>query len=377
MHKLGSFPSLEERLEQTRGRPSGFDYMRLCLALGVMAAHSVFLTGQTEIYKTNAWTVLGVAVSMIVPMFFALSGFLVAGSLERSKTLLKFLGLRVLRIMPALSVEVFLSAIVLGSIFTTLDLSDYYRDSLFVRYFFNLIGHIQYVLPGVFEQNPNHLVNGQLWTVPYELVCYILLAIVALIGAYKNSRALTLVIVACYLFQIGNTIIRPNHEFRGAGGTTIVTMFVCGLFMYRFRARIPWSGLIALGCLIATLALNNFVLNGMRFAGLPLAYLTVYVGLLNPPRNNALLSGDYSYGLYLYGYPIQQAIVDAAPNFRQWYWNLLLAVPAAFAVALCSWWLVERPCLRARHLLDRYEAWRFSFGELTKSPPKSKTSLSS
>ena len=66
---------------------------------------------------------------MIVPMFFALSGFLVAGSFERSKTLITFLGLRVFRIVPALSVEVFLSAIILGSFFTTNDLRNYLSDA--------------------------------------------------------------------------------------------------------------------------------------------------------------------------------------------------------------------------------------------------------
>src|SRR5258708_1045719 len=111
--------SLAQRLTDTAHRPSGFDYLRLILSLGVIGSHSVLLTGSDWIYETPAWSVLGIVVSMIVPMFFALSGFLVAGSLERSGTLTKFLGLRVVRIMPALSVEVFISAIVLGALFTT------------------------------------------------------------------------------------------------------------------------------------------------------------------------------------------------------------------------------------------------------------------
>jgi peptidoglycan/LPS O-acetylase OafA/YrhL len=98
--------------------------------------------------------------------------------------------------------------------------------------------------------------------------------------------------------------------------------------------------------------------NGVRFSGLPVAYLTVYLGLLSPPRNSLVLSGDYSYGLYLYGYPLQQAVVTATPSLKLWYWNLLLSIPLAFAIAICSWWLVERPCLRGKHLLDKFESWR-------------------
>ena len=362
--------SLAQRLTDTGHRPSGFDYLRLFLSLGVIGSHSVLLTGSDWIYQTRAWSVLGIVVSMIVPMFFALSGFLVAGSLERSGTLTKFLGLRVLRLMPALSVEVFISAIFLGVLFTTLDLSAYFRSDLFHRYFFNLIGHIQYYLPGVFEQNPNHLVNGQLWTVPFELVCYVLLAILAILGAYNNGRWLIIFLIGCYIFQIANTAFRPNYEFKGAGGTTAVIMFMCGIFFYKFREKIPWSGAIALICVVISVKLS-VIPNGMRFCGLPVAYFTIYLGLLNPPRNSILLSGDYSYGLYLYGYPVQQAVVAAAPALREWYWNLLFSVPLACIIAVGSWWLVERPCLRARFVLDKFESWRQSrrAAELSNSSP--------
>lgn len=356
-HKETSRTSLEQRLTDTHHRPSGFDYLRLALALGVISSHSVLLTGNDWVYKTPTWRILGVLVSMIVPMFFALSGFLVAGSLERCATLTRFLGLRVLRIMPALSVEVLVSALILGPLFTTLSLSAYFQSDLFHHYFFNLVGHIQYSLPGVFKENPNQLVNGQLWTVPFELICYIVLACLALLGAYKNGRLLILVLLACYLFQIANTIFRPNYEYQGAGGTTTVVMFICGIVLFRFRGRIPWSSWLALACAAASLALSQ-VPNGIRFTGLPVAYFTVYLGLLNPPRSSVVLGGDYSYGLYLYGYPLQQAVVAAAPSLRTWYWNLLLSLPLALTIAICSWWLVERPCLRGKHLLDKFESWR-------------------
>jgi peptidoglycan/LPS O-acetylase OafA/YrhL len=64
--------------------------------------------------------------------------------------------------------------------------------------------------------------------------------------------------------------------------------------------------------------------HGLRFAAFPSAYVTIYLGLLNPSRNKIILSGDYSYGLYLYGFPIQQAIVFIGPHLHRWYFNLLL-----------------------------------------------------
>ena len=104
-------------------------------------------------------------------MFFALSGFLVASSLERCKTLFTFLGLRAIRILPALAVEIFISALIIGPLFTTEPAKAYFAAPEFHDYFLNILGDIHYHLPGVFAANPSDAVNGQLWTVPYEMIC--------------------------------------------------------------------------------------------------------------------------------------------------------------------------------------------------------------
>jgi peptidoglycan/LPS O-acetylase OafA/YrhL len=109
---------------------------------------------------------------------------------------------------------------------------------------------------------------------------------------------------------------------------------------------------------MAVLSLLLFSIpHGLRFVAVPSAYVTVYLGLLNPPRNKIILSGDYSYGLYLYGFPIQQAFVYVGPNLHHWYLNLLLTIPCAILVAVGSWWLVERPVLDQRKKLRKLEEW--------------------
>jgi peptidoglycan/LPS O-acetylase OafA/YrhL len=112
--------TLATRLAETKNRPSGFDYMRLILALGVIWSHSRLLTNDWGNISPLFAHISEPFVAFLLPMFFALSGFLVAGSLERSDTLVTFLGLRVFRIMPALTVEVLLSALVLGPLLTTI-----------------------------------------------------------------------------------------------------------------------------------------------------------------------------------------------------------------------------------------------------------------
>lgn len=349
--------TLDQRLAVTNNRPSGFDYMRIVLAASVICWHSRLISYGNDA-NFGAWDrALEPLALLIVPMFFALSGFLVAGSLERSKSLVGFLGLRVLRIMPALAVEVLLSALILGPLLTTSDLPSYFSDPVFHSYFWNILGDIHYKLPGLFQQNPSDLVNGQLWTVPYELVCYILLSVLTVVGIVRRRDFLLAFLVVYYAAQLANTLLREQSGFQGAGGSSIVMAFITGVIFYRYRERIPWSHWLFVAALVVSVALPMFVPKGMRFAAIPITYATVYLGLANPPRNRLLLSGDYSYGLYLYGFPVQQAVYSASPALHNWYASILISVPVAAAIATASWWLIEKPVLSRRDKLKALENW--------------------
>ena len=147
-------------------------------------------------------------VGIILPMFFALSGFLVAGSLERNKSPISFFGLRIIRLAPALLVEITLSAIILGPIFTTFSIQAYFSDPLFYSYFLNVVGYIHYTLPGVFTQNPvPSIVNSQLWTIPFELKCYIMLAGIAGIGIFGRKNLLLAFMVVAQIAAAAYVII--------------------------------------------------------------------------------------------------------------------------------------------------------------------------
>jgi peptidoglycan/LPS O-acetylase OafA/YrhL len=352
--------TLDERCESTKGRSSGFDYIRVILALGVICWHVRVTTyGDPDPaiqYDSLADFILLPFAIFILPMFFSLSGFLVAGSLERCKTFLMFLGLRALRIVPALAVAVLVSALVLGPLLTSLPLGAYFADPEFHAYFLNIVADTHYRLPGVFVSNPFPLVNGQLWTIPYELACYVALAILAATGIFQQRWWLFLSLMAFYVAQVLNTILRANDQMKGAGGSTLVMSFVAGLVIYRYRDRIPLSRrLFLLACVVSAALI--VVPNGVRFSALPIAYVTVYLGLKNPRRSKIVLSGDYSYGLYVYGFLIQQALMAISPSLREWYWNLLLAIPCALMIAAGSWWLVERPALAQRNRLNQLEEW--------------------
>jgi peptidoglycan/LPS O-acetylase OafA/YrhL len=133
-----------------RGRTSGFDYLRVCLAVGVIVVHSTSVSYGHQSDHAVWGGPQRTLEHLILPMFFALSGFLVAGSLERCPTLVSFFGLRLLRIVPALSVEVLLSAMIFGPLLSAFDLRAYFTDPEFYSYFLNVTGNIHYLLPRCF-----------------------------------------------------------------------------------------------------------------------------------------------------------------------------------------------------------------------------------
>ncbi|HEY3909962.1 MAG TPA: acyltransferase [Stellaceae bacterium] len=349
-------PSIAEWVRRTGGRTSGFDYLRVCLAIGVICVHS----SSTSYGHTSDLVVWGgpqrAAEHIILPMFFALSGFLVAGSLERSRTLVSFFGLRILRIVPALSVEVLLSAMIFGPMLSSLALRAYFTNPEFHLYFLNITGDIHYLLPGVFLDNPiPRAVNEQLWTVPFELECYIALGGLAVIGI-MGKRRLTLAIVG-----IGQCLWAWQAWKRGevggangASGSILVLCFLVGILFFQYRDKIPISKrLFALSVLLC-LGLG-WLPHGTYYVPIPATYLTIYLGLQNPPRQKLLLSGDYSYGLYLYGFPVQQAFASLGPWAHHWYLNLIVCLPAAFLIACFSWHTVEKPALALRRYLPAIE----------------------
>jgi peptidoglycan/LPS O-acetylase OafA/YrhL len=163
--------TLGSALDDQKGFAQGFDFLRIFLATGIIAWHTAKLTGHEAVARAS---VLWFSEYMLVPMFFALSGFLVAGSSMRLSTT-NFLLNRAARILPALVADIIFAAFLIGPLVTTLPLKQYFADAVFFSYFLNIVGWMHYSLPGVFEDNPLPEVNGALWTVPFEIGCYIIL----------------------------------------------------------------------------------------------------------------------------------------------------------------------------------------------------------
>jgi peptidoglycan/LPS O-acetylase OafA/YrhL len=355
------FTSVNDKLAEAAFHPSGFDYMRLILAILVILAHSPTIALGEKAGQDFFEAPFALPLKFVLPAFFTLSGFLVAGSMQRCRTLLSFLGLRFLRIYPALIVEVILSALLIGPLVTEVSLRDYFSSPTFFRYLLNVTGHISYYLPGVFLDNPKpEMVNWQLWTVPWELICYISITIMILFGIKKHpKRAIAL---AAVIFLIA--LIRQSRSVDGLGvlhghawGHVLVAYFASGVLAFLFKEKLPHNLALFSVAMVSSLVSFGFLPAGHLVGIPPLVYCVVYLGVCNPKQVLPATVIDSSYGMYLYGYVLQQLIALEAPWSRTIYWNFLLAVPLSLLIGLASWHLIERPAMGLRIHLKSLENW--------------------
>lgn len=87
---------------------------------------------------------------------------------------------------------------------------------------------------------------------------------------------------------------------------------------------------------------------GKALAWLVVPYSVVAFGTCSTPVVRAAgRFGDVSYGLYLWGFPVQQLVVSLLGPLAIWL-DLLVVVPVALALAVLSWRLVERRALALR-----------------------------
>ena len=334
---LRPFRTFDQVIRAESTRTTGFDYLRIGLALGVVCVHAI------SIADHHAWTMLwtswtGPFERSILPSFFVLSGFLVSGSLLRNP-IPQFLTLRAIRLLPALAVEITLSAIVLGFIFTTMPLYSYISSSEFHSYFLNIVGIIHFSLPGVFDGEP---LNLQLWTIPFELECYIFLVFLFMIRLVKYRVAmLCLLFLTTFILTTISIYFSWYEESWNVPGRMLVLSFLFGVACYRFKDKIPHSSALLVAALFLSFVLQSFP-NLVFLAAAPLSYVTVYVGLLRLP---AIPFGDLSYGVFLFHFPIARSLHELSGRSMPWEMLLPATIVGAALFAALSWNFVEKPAL--------------------------------
>ena len=351
--------------ENTARKNNSLNIIRLLLAVTVILSHSypvIFVDNRYEpvMRLTRGQDTLG---TLAVNAFFAISGFLILQSWVHSRTVSDYLKKRVLRIYPGYLVTVLICTFVVGPLAATRP-QDYLKEVMAhgKRWLLDTLTLNYLHLPQVFA---HHTINNSIWTIRYEFLCYLLVAALGMLAVTRKPRLFLLIFLLDFVANALQEAYAARHgmnadTFAGyAHGRELLVIgrldflprflvyFLAGGVCYLYRERIPRSPalLTASLLLIVLTAADGFGLNLI----LPLCgtYVLLYVCFLPQSFGKFITDrGDFSYGIYLYAFPVQQLLYLWFPVFfhsplRLFVAATLLTVPLAFL----SWHLVEKPAL--------------------------------
>lgn len=338
-----------------RGRHNSFDAVRLILASLVVLEHSFFLLENS--FERDPLYVFSDGQSncgqLAVYLFFVISGFLVTQSWIMDPNLVRYLARRVARIVPG-----FFTASIIGFLVVAPLASDaplrYFMAQKWLAIVAQVIALKQASVAGAFAHNPVQLVHGTLWTIQYEFDCYLLVAVLGVAGLLRRRSLITYLVLAVALstaFVFRDRLPIINYGWLSFlisspnGWPNLLPFFICGSAFYIFRRWIPRSILLFCTSLVALLltAMYGYFYVTCIFCG---TYALLFIALSTETNIKVLRrSVDLSYGIYLYGWLVEQVLIYVFRDRLTPPTLFVCAMPIICAVAWVSWTFIEAPCL--------------------------------
>lgn len=331
------------------GRDNNLNLIRILAAGAVLVSHAFALVAGDEMAEPlRATTGLSLG-QYAVAIFFGISGLLIARSFDRRQTFAHFCIARFLRLWPALLVVLTLTAFALGPIVTSLRTSEYFASLQTWAYVPRnaSLAFRNDLLPGVFGRNPyGAATNGSLWSLFYEVACYAGVVVIGCIGGLRRKPLFAAFFLAVLIAHGWSVFAAPS----GGIAYRLDIMFFVGLpfalgmavYVWRESVRLSPQGLAFVWVMVLAVSSTAFFSSAIMAA---LVYTSLWLAFV--PKGTVLRYndlGDFSYGVYIFAYPVQQTLVDLWPGHSPWL-NIAASVPVTLTLSIASWHLIEKRAL--------------------------------
>ena len=336
-------------------RQNNFDFLRLVFAALVIISHAYPLTGLSDCDLLCQVTDGQLNFSFIgLKGFFVISGYLVMASALRSQNVVDYIWKRCLRLFPALFVCLLITLPIV-SLFheSTSESPGFWHQWSTYSYIPRNVSLylLQYDIQGVFVSNPYPIViNGSLWTIAYEFHLYLIL--VPLFLFRKFSKATSMIVYLFFSILVVSHLSTVTEPQTHHSGLVDVILWDLGTY-FMGGALLQISGfnlhdrryIYISACLLGIV--TSIVIGKFHLVKYILfAPLVVTIGISNTPFISKVHEwiGDISYGVYIYAFPVQQALVSM---YRLDHSLLIFATYLiVFPLAYLSWHLIEKKALR-------------------------------
>jgi len=350
---------------------NNFDMIRLAMALLVIWSHSWALYSNSEHLEPLSRATNGIynAGNIGVWVFFIISGFLVTASFERSRSLGSYIGKRIRRIYPAYLVATSICAFLITPIFAPAGFLLTPAEAA-RTIGLNLLLDNHFPVFRLFADNPMATVNGSLWSIKFEFLCYLGASLVGLVALARQRWAILLVYVVivaiwCWLDLTGRKPGQNQIIFAVIGWPYrwfwVLPNFLAGALAYLHRESLPRSTPMLIAAVIACFLVLNIggpapwgIVAAHVLVPPTMAYLVLWLAYHPHIRGQKFARyGDFSYGTYLYAFVIQQTLVARTalpfPLF------VIVSMALALLAGAASWHFVERHFLRSGDRPARHE----------------------
>lgn len=321
---------------------NNFDFLRFAAAVMIVFTHAYALRlGFVGIGVSDPILLMGQAA---LAALLVTSGYLITSSWESTASVSRFAWKRFLRIVPALIPEILLTLFIIGPLMTTLPVGEYFSALFSPAGLATLPFFEDGSAISLFQVNPCTNVNGSLWTIPVEVVMY---GVVAFLGVAGLLRRWGVIPAAAAINALIWIVWFDDPQMSKVRYTLY---FLIGAYLYIHRKRITCRPVVA-GALLLVLGVSALTPYSAVAGVICIPYLTLYVAHLPVPFLNTFgRAGDFSYGIYIYHYPIQQTLIQATGNMLSLPALFGFSFLATFALAFLSWNVIEKRAMAAKNL---------------------------